>query len=128
MAPETKFENARYGSSIDVFSFGHLTIHTAIQTWPQVFEVEDVQSIDRGKIEVTKRKQALEAMRKNGSLHPLAISCLHDSANGRPSCIEVNRQLVELSQKYPCSIDEIHFTAECLVRTFYLFITQCYVF
>ena len=128
MAPETKFENARYGPSIDLFSFGHLTIHTAIQTWPQVYEVENVQSIDRGKIEVTKRKQALEAMGKNSSLYPLAIGCLYDSANGRPSCIEVNRQLIELSQKYPCSIDEIHFTAECLVRISYLFITQYYMF
>ena len=48
MAPETKVENPNYGTSMDVFSFGHLLLHLALQDWPPVYESGDHQALQGG--------------------------------------------------------------------------------
>ena len=48
MAPETKVENPQYGTSMDVFSLGHLLLHLAIQNFPPVYETGDAQALQEG--------------------------------------------------------------------------------
>ena len=86
MAPETKVKNPRYNTKIDVFALGHLALHIAIQDWPKLYRVEDHRSVEDGKMEIAERKNSLEeGMGKDHCLFQLAINCLQDHPEQRPS-------------------------------------------
>ena len=108
MAPETKIASPLYGTAVDIFSFGHLVIHLAIQDWPKVYECKNVQAMQQGVMEIAKRETALkEGMGADHPLHPLAVRCLKDDPNDRPSIVELSKMLADLCTQYQKTFDDI---------------------
>ena len=106
MAPETKFANPRYDVMIDIFALGHLALHISIQDWPKTHRVEDHRSVQHGKMEIAERKKALEeGMGKDHCLYQLAINCLQDHPERRPSTKELNSTLKRVSVEHPKTDD-----------------------
>ena len=108
MAPETKTQNPVYGTSVDIFSAGHLIIHIAIQDWPKLFKVTNHLSVAPGQTEIAERQAALdEGMGKRHCMYDLAISCLHDDPKQRPSTAEFNIRLNSICMKNPKSFKDM---------------------
>ena len=108
MAPETKIRNPQYGTSMDIFSFGHLALHISIQNWPTTFRVFNLREIETGKVEIAERKYVLEEqMTKSHPLYQLAINCLQDEPKLRPSTADLNKTLNQLSTKHPKSPKDV---------------------
>ena len=96
MPPEAESGSAKYGPSLDVFSFGHLSLFTINQSLvPPHFPPNYTNA--RGKLraypEVRRRKQHLDKAEQllNGK-HPLVVlvkQCLHNNPAQRPQTTEL---------------------------------------
>ena len=95
MPPEAQDGKTKYGSKLDIFSFGHLALFTITQVLP--LELLGVTYIDdEGRLiarsEVERRSIYIEILcDKLGETHSLVElikQCLHNSAYKRPSAIE----------------------------------------
>ena len=103
MPPESLSRPPRYNNKLDVFSFGHLTIYLVNQEAPyvedQTITPRDVQS---GQVQVGKRRRSLDQM---GDLrHPLyriAVQCLSDTPDQRPTSRDLVRRMEELCAIQP---------------------------
>ena len=84
MPPEACVEDPVYDTSLDVFSFGVVILHTLTHEWPEP---------DEGHLEVKRRKPHLDKIAGN-PLKPLVTQCLSQDAGKRPTTSEVHR-LVE---------------------------------
>ena len=103
MPPEALERSPKYGSKLDTFSFGHLTIYLANEEVPRVSDsmirVEDVQ---KKQVQVGKRRQALDQM--GGSRHPLystVVQCLSDTPDQRPTSRDLVKRMEGICQQYP---------------------------
>ncbi len=109
MAPETKTQNPVYGTSVDIFSAGHLIIHIAIQDWPKLYKVTDHLSIAPGQTEIAERQSALDnGMGKDHCLYDLALDCLQDNPKNRPTTFEFNKRVNEISMKHPKQLEDMY--------------------
>lgn len=115
MPPEAKKENALYDTKLDIFSFGHLTIYVATRKWPilmdKSFENPETGDTDY-RTEIERRNESLQMMtEENLRLHQLAILCLQDNANGRPTTKKIIELLTEMipdtDSKSQTLLDEI---------------------
>ena len=118
LAPETQDPNPHYTTKLDIFSFGHLIIHTIIGDFPGVYRVQTgtgfLQLVRKfwqergGKVELMRRDDAVhKQMGSNHCLYPLVVRCLHDSPEQRPSVGEVRISLRKLCVKqYPGMVSE----------------------
>ena len=83
-----------YDEKLDIFSFGHLSIHVLIQHRPHPLLRPTVR-VSGMFTEVERRKKYLENVKSKldtGDQHPLyllIISCLQDEPNQRPSCKDI---------------------------------------
>lgn len=84
MPPETLFEKPLCTPKLDIFSFGHLTLHLIIGGFPEVFDIPHSKKRE-GKVEMQKRKRSLEAMGRDHCLFKLTKTCLRDDLKKRPS-------------------------------------------
>ncbi|XP_064395629.1 uncharacterized protein LOC135342727 [Halichondria panicea] len=107
MPPECHVEPPTYTTKLDIFSFGHLIIHTVIGDFPKVKNVPHsirnyFKSI-RGKEELMRRSTAVhgDKMGQKHALYPLVVSCLHDRPQQRPSVDEVIVSLRKLCLQHP---------------------------
>ncbi len=103
MPPECYDEYPIYTTKLDIFSFGHLIVHTVIGYFPNVFNIprEDrnhAKYISEGKVELMRRKSAIisDKMGEKHALYPLVVRCLHDHPEQRPSVEEVISSVREL--------------------------------
>ncbi len=98
--PECHDERPTYSTKFDIFSFGHLIIHTVIGDFPKVFGIPHDASkyVDDGKVELMRRDKAVhgEKMGKKHVLYPLVVRCLNDRPQQRPSIDEVSSSLGQL--------------------------------
>lgn len=115
MPPEAKKENALYDTKLDIFSFGHLTIYVATRKWPilmdKSFENPETGDTDY-RTEIERRNESLQMMtEENLRLRQLAILCLQDNANGRPTTKKIIELLTEMipdtDSKSQTLLDEI---------------------
>ena len=115
MPPEAMGTRPKYDTSLDVFSFGVLTLYTITQTFPIP---ESATTTDaKGKVlaltEVQRRTLFLEEVRiKLGSDHgfeKLIVTCLENKPEHRPSIQQVLQQLEKLKAQVPDPY-------ECLTR------------
>ena len=103
MPPECLDESPKYNTKVDIFSFGHLTIYLANQKAPFLIDRSvtpaDVQD---KQMQVGKRRRSLTKM--GGSDHPLysiAVQCLSDTPDQRPTSRDLVRRMKELCKKQP---------------------------
>ena len=92
MPPEAKSKVAIYNSSIDIFSFGCVCLHTISLEWP--LPIEDART------EVEKRKKYMKnELCTCKELKELVENCLSDKAENRPKIEEVTEQLKKIMDR-----------------------------
>ena len=100
MPPEAQGGRVTYDPSLDVFSFGHLSLFTITQTpvqpLPPTYHDDSTGEV-RGRSEVKRRAQFVEAaeqlLSENQSLVALIKQCLHDKPAQRPHTGELLTRL-----------------------------------
>jgi len=101
MPPEAQGDIAKCGPSLDVFSFGHLSLFTIIQSLVHplpstYYDAGDVYA----RSEVKRRKQYLDKaeqlLKGNPSLVVLIKQCLHNDCAQRPPTAELQRRLEDI--------------------------------
>ncbi|XP_064395533.1 ankyrin repeat and protein kinase domain-containing protein 1-like isoform X4 [Halichondria panicea] len=107
MPPECHVEPPTYTTKLDIFSFGHLIIHTVIGDFPKVkivpHSIRNYFKSIGGKEELMRRSTAVhgDKMGDKHALYPLVVSCLHDRPQQRPSVDEVIVSLRKLCLQHP---------------------------
>ena len=103
MSPESLSRSPKYSKKLDVFSFGHLTVYLVNQEAPYVDEqtitIEDFHNEQK---QVGKRRWSLNQM--GGPGHPLysiAVQCLSDTPDQRPTSRDLVRRMEELCENQP---------------------------
>ena len=98
MPPEAQEDVARYNSTVDIFSFGHLTLFTLTQKFPDLKAATYSQArrvIARS--EVQRRDEGFQAANRelgaNHSLVQLAKDCLNNGPEDRPPVAAIVRRL-----------------------------------
>ena len=101
MPPEAQGNSAKCGPSLDVFSFGHLSLFTIIQSLvhPLPSTYYDAGEV-YGRSEVKRRKQYLdEAEKLLKGKHAVVVlikQCLHNDSAQRPPTSELERRLKDM--------------------------------
>ena len=82
LPPEALEQHPKYGSKIDIFSFGHLSLYTAIQVFPMATASTYVDPVSKVVVacpEVERRQQFIDMMKQQPALcplKPLIVECL----------------------------------------------------
>ena len=113
MPPEAFEDPPKYGPMLDMFSFGHLTLFTAIQVFPGNLLPTVFQDPATGRLtprdEVERRSRYMETLRgKFGGSHELVqliTQCLEFSPARRPSASEALQRLQHISSQV---VDHYH--------------------
>lgn len=104
MPPEVRRSNPKYEASSDMFSFGHMALHTAIHIFPGELSKADNEIERRSKyIALLKDPQGIDTI-----LFELIINCLNDSPKKRPTAKVAMKELQQLEQKLKCKGDKYH--------------------
>ena len=98
LPPEVFSDNPKYGTPVDVFSFGHLALYVALQQFPEISH-EEALTVTRKKreIEVLKRKKYIDELGQDHCLRELILQCLKDDPKKRPTTAEVNNIMSTLN-------------------------------
>ena len=116
MPPETVQEEGatRYNTSIDIFSFGVVSLFTLTQTFPKDLKpasyFDPTTQTVKGRTEIERREDYITQMKvavgETHSLVRLTLKCLEFLAEVRPSAGEVLRQLDEVGRTVPWNYTE----------------------
>ena len=87
MPPEALLENPQYDTSLDIFSFGHVTLcvgtHSVVNIPIPCANPGGIRAW--GQLSIKRRREYLNSIGQKHCLHSLAVECLHDSPHKRPS-------------------------------------------
>ena len=116
MPPETVPEEGatRYNTTIDIFSFGVVSLFTLTQTFPKDLKPATYRDPRTrriiGRSEIERREHYIQPMQAAlGETHPLVkltLDCLEYGPEDRPSAVEVLRRLEEVGRTVPQSCSE----------------------
>ena len=110
MPPEVMVANPHYDTSVDVFSFGIMMIHTFTAEWPlpKIGQTRiDPANLDR-LIPVTEAERREEFLRKISPDHPLMdliMRCLSNNPQRRPRAAEIVGRMVGVVLEHPPSFE-----------------------
>ena len=86
-----------YDTSLDVFSYGGIILHTVNGVWPRPTELTKYDPIKRKTkafSEVERRQQHLNKMKGEAEvLRPLVELCLDNDPNKRPTMNELSKKI-----------------------------------
>ena len=105
LPPEALEAHSKYGNKIDIFSFGHLSLYTAIQVFPLPTASTYLDPVSRKVVarpEVERRQQFIDMTEQQPALSPLKqliVECLDNDPDGRPSAEKLVQQLADLELK-----------------------------
>jgi serine/threonine protein kinase len=116
MPPEAIHAQARYDSTIDMFSYGHLALYTIIQEFPRdllpATYMEESKRQLCARSEIERRKKYINVLhQKMGKHHPLTHiieRCLDNMSDERPSALQVLENLEEMSKTVKSSRDDFY--------------------
>jgi len=100
MPPEVLFDKPVYSTAMDVFSFACVCLHMLSQKWPtpsKPVETDPDSQELRPRSEAQRRGAYMEGI--NDDVRTLATSCLHNSAEKRPSIGDVCSQMEHIVTK-----------------------------
>ncbi|XP_065882894.1 uncharacterized protein [Dysidea avara] len=116
MSPEAVDNNPVYNTSLDVFSFGGITLHVINQEWPSPMSSTAFDTECRRFTEVERRQIHLDKITgKIVALKPLIIDCLDNDPVKRPvittilSCLESLSQPSQPSNNLSSQQDVLHY-------------------
>ncbi len=102
MPPEALAENPKYGSALDVFSFGVLMLFVVLQKYPQYYEGGvTVAGVERKEIQIEKRMKWIYRLSPEDPMRQLICRCLQDESQRRPTTTELNSTLIEFAKQCP---------------------------
>ena len=106
MPSEATGKSPVYGPPLDIFSYGVMTLHVVIQSWPEPTSFKDKFNHDTNKWEVVsevkRRQEYLDRMIGDAAdLKSFVISCLDDNPENRPSLTQVSMTIQKV--KHMCS-------------------------
>ena len=111
MPPEATVDSPQYTTTIDIFSFGVLMIHTLSGDWPQPTPATKVDPQNPNLlIAVSEFDRRASDVHKIGLSHPLMSlirECLHNNAKSRPSMTITVKKVVDV-QVSACTHDLLH--------------------
>ena len=117
MPPEAQVDSAKCSPSLDVFSFGHLSLFTIIQSLVHPL-LPSTYSDDKGLLHArseAKRREdylnkAERCLGKEHSVLRLIKQCLHNDASQRPQTAELKTKLQDILSTLPikASVSEPH--------------------
>ena len=100
MPPESLEDKPQYDTSLDVFSYGGITLYTVNGEWPKPTaptKLDPVTYQVRGFSEVERRQKHLNKMRGEAEmLRPLVEACLDNNPIQRPSILELSQKIKPL--------------------------------
>ena len=102
MPPEAMCPQPCYDTSIDVFSYGVLLLHTLSSQWPFPIEANRVgkQNVLQPVSEAGRRQQYIDVIRNDHPLLPLLHQCLSNSTQQRPTSSDILDQVAKLANKH----------------------------
>ena len=109
MPPEVMVADPKYDTSVDVFSYGILMIHTMSGMMP-IPQIESVRTEGDRLIPVSeaeRRESFLEAIGRDHPLMELILKCIHNNPGKRTSTGEMISQLADMVEEHP-----IQFTSQ----------------
>ena len=110
MPPEA-MEKALCTSKLDIFSFGHLSLHTLLGDYPEVYEIKVTpEMLYQGTVQRMKRKSSLDRVGSDHCLYSLITQCLLDDPDMRPTTREINSSIGRLVETH-CSVS---YLCECM--------------
>ena len=107
MSPEALDEAEAYTAKLDIFSFGVLVIQIVTRKFPNpanrfidsvIYVDGTAKEIKEVVSEVDRRKAHLNLIPDTHSLKPLALQCLKQKENERPTAEQLSEELIELKQ------------------------------
>ena len=105
MPPEALLDVPIYNTSLDVFSYGGVVLHTATQVWPSPTAMKQYDPKTRkvrGFTEVERRQSYFDQMAGNTKdLVSLVESCLDDDPEVRPTMADVSERVKKLKERSP---------------------------
>ena len=110
MPPEVMLANPHYDTSVDVFSFGIMMIHTFTVEWPlpSIGQTRIDPANPNGLIPVMEAERREEFLRKIPPDHPLMdliMRCLSNNPQQRPRAAEIVGQMVGVVLEHPPSFE-----------------------
>lgn len=98
MAPETLYDNPRYGTPIDVFSFAGIALHLFCEEWPtptQQVQMDSKTGTLVAFTEVDRRQKYFDKMggKVSVAFKPLLKSCLDNDPSQRPLITSVSEKI-----------------------------------
>ena len=116
MPPEAVHAQARYDSTIDMFSYGHLALYTIIQEFPRdllpATYMEESKRQLCARSEIQRREKYISILhQKMGKRHLLTHiieRCLDNLSDERPSALQVLENLEEMSRTIKSSQDDFY--------------------
>ena len=100
MPPEALIDDPKYDTSLDVFSYGGIMLHTVNQGWPKPKPSKEFDPVTRqtkGFNEVERRKEHLDKMTGEAEmLRPLVEACLDDDPTRRPPITHLSEKIKPL--------------------------------
>ena len=97
MPPEALEDKPQYDTSLDVFSYGGIILHTVNGKWPTptpLAKFDPVTRQVRGFSEVERRQEHLDKMRGEAEmLRPLVKACLDNDPVKRPSILDMCKKI-----------------------------------
>ncbi len=110
MPPEVMVADPHYNTSVDVFSFGIMMIHTFTAEWPlpKIGQTRINPANPNGLIPVTEAERREEFIRRIPPDHPLMdfiMRCLSNNPQQRPTAAEIVSRMVGVVLEYPPSFE-----------------------
>ena len=100
MPPEAFADKPQYDTSLDVFSYGGVALHTVNGKWPSPSALADFEPETRqvrGFSEVERRQEHLDKLTGEAEvLRPLVEACLDNDPVKRPSIVELSEKIKPL--------------------------------
>ena len=100
MPPEAIQDKPKYSTSLDVFSYGGIVLHTVNGEWPTPKEATRYDTVKRqvvGFNEVERRREHLDKMTGEAkALRPLVEACLDNDPAKRPAISWLSKKMTEI--------------------------------
>lgn len=101
MPPEVLSPDPKYDTKLDIFSFGVLSLYTANQAFPIVYDPPIPMMVSLKKeIQFYRRKHWIDKMGEKHPLYSVVHRCLQDSPKARPVTMELNGTMSDLCLKH----------------------------
>ena len=135
MPPEALEDKPQYDTSLDVFSYGGITLYTVNGKWPKptvITKFDPVTRQAKAFTEVERRQEHLDKMRGEAEvLRPLVEACLDNDPVKRPSIVELSEKIkplkVCLCHSYcVCTVTRRMLLVHCTITINVTSITQIY--